>query len=180
MKVYPFRFNIYLTLIAALTLLPACHSDHDGKEDKQMSVLRVHIESNVDPAGTSQTVSVLRTDPVSFTVQKEPILTEANLLAARVLDAPAGSGFAVELKFDDLGTSILEQYTASNSGRHLLFFGQWGEKGTDGRWLAALLISHRMGEGVVSFTPDMSRDDVYRLVLGLNNMARTVQKGLMK
>ena len=180
MKVYPLRFNIYLALFAALALLPACHSVHETKEDKVMSALRVHVESNVDPAGTSQTVSVLRTAPVSFTIIKEPILTEANILSARVLDAPAGSGFAVEIKFDEMGGLLLEQCTASNAGRHLLFFGQWGEKGTEGRWLAALLISHRIGNGVVSFTPDMSRDDAYRLVLGLNNMARITQKGLMK
>ena len=180
MKVYALRFNIYLVMFAVLGLGTACHTTHKTKEDKEVSALRVHIESNEDNIGGSQTVSVLRTDPVTVTIVKDPFLTEANLLAARVLDAPANSGFAVELKFDDVGTLMLEQYSAANPGKHFVVFGQWGEKGTDGRWLGAPLITHRITNGLLAFTPDMSRDDAYRLVVGLNNVSRNINKGLMK
>jgi hypothetical protein len=180
MKVYASRFNIYLVMFTVLALGTACHTTHETKEDKVVSALRVHIESNVDTIGGSQTVSVLRTEPVSVTITKDPIVTEANLLSARVLDAPAGSGFAVELKFDDIGTMMIEQYSASEPGKHFVIFGQWGEKGSDGRWLAAPLITHRIDNGLLSFTPDMSRDDAYRLVLGLNNVSRQINKGTMK
>ena len=181
MKVYASRFNIYLVMFAALALFCGCQSDKTAtKQDKQISALRIHIEAHADPAGTSQTVSVLRSDPVSVTIYHNPILTEADVVAARLLDAPAGAGFAVEIKLADMPTLLLEQYTASSQGKHLVIWGQWGDKGKDTRWLAAPLITHRISDGVLAFTPDMSRDDAYRLVLGLNNLAKKTAKGAMK
>jgi hypothetical protein len=181
MKVYASRFNIYLAMFTALTLFCGCQTHHSAvKEDKQISALRIHIEANVDPAGTSQTVSVLRSEPVSVTIDHNPILTEADIVGARVLDAPAGAGFAVEVKLADMPTLLLEQYTASNPGKHFVVWGQWGDKGKETRWLAAPLITHRISNGVLAFTPDMSRDDAYRLVLGLNNLAKKTAKGAMK
>ena len=50
---------------------------------------------------------------------------------------------------------MLEQYTAANPGRHLVIFGQWGDKLADGRWLAAPLITHRISNGLLAFTPDI-------------------------
>ena len=59
-------------------------------------------------------------------------------------------------------------------------FGQWGEQKTDGRWLAWPLITHRVADGVLSFTADMSRAEADRLVLGLNNVAKKMLKGKLK
>jgi hypothetical protein len=39
---------------------------------------------------SSQTVSVLRSDPVLVTIAPEPILTEANIIKAKVIDTPGG------------------------------------------------------------------------------------------
>ncbi len=176
MKVYPVRFNIYLVLFTILLLAAGCKST--SSEDKKVSALRLHIESTAGLPGTCETVSLIRADPVSVTILNNPVLTEADIVAARVLDTTAG--FAIEIKLSSTGTLVLEQYTASNPGRHLVIFGQWGEKGTDGRWLAAPLISHRISDGILSFTPDMNRDDAYRLVLGLNNVSKKIAKGTMK
>ena len=75
---------------------------------------------------------------------------------------------------------MLEQYSAANPGKHFAIFGQWGEKLADGRWLAAPLITHRIADGMLSFTPDMSREEADRLVLGLNNVAKKILKGQFK
>ena len=85
-------------------------------------------------------------------------------------------GFAIEIKFDENGTWLLEQYSAANPGRHFVIFGQWSEKLADGRWLAAPLITHRIGDGVLAFTPDCSREEADQLVLGLNNAAKEIHK----
>ena len=166
MKVWARRFNIYLTLAMALALLYGCASE---KPKQPVAALRVHIEAGADTLGTTEPVSVLRADPVLVTIAKEPILTEVNLIAARLLNAPGG--YAIEVRFDETGSWTLEQYTAANPGHHLVIFGQWGEKLADGRWLAAPLITHRIGNGVLSFTPDMSRPEAEQLVLGLSNVA---------
>jgi len=172
MKVWTRRFNIYLTLMAALVLLCSCQTD---RQKGPVSAVRIHIEANPDSAGTSQTVSVVRSDPVLVTIAQEPILTEVNVVAARVFDVHGG--FAIEVRFDETATWILEQYSAVNSGRHFVIFGQWGDKLANGRWLAAPIITHRIGNGVLTFTADASREEADQLVLGLNNVAKKIQKG---
>jgi hypothetical protein len=181
MKVYAGRFNLYFALIAAVMFLAGCETGGNGKNDKVVAALRVHIQINPDNAGdlsTAQTVSVLRDDPVSVTIAKEPILTEANIIKARVIDTPGG--FAIEAQFDEISALVLEQYTAANPGKHFVIFGQWGDKLVNGRWLAAPLITNHISNGILSFTPDMSRDEADQLVLGLNNVAKKINKGSLK
>ena len=138
----------------------------------------MHIETNPDPTGASQQISVLRSDPVLVTIRREPILTEANLVEAKVIDAQGG--FALEFKFDENGTWLLEQYSAANPGRHFVIFGQWSEKPTDGRWLAAPLITHRIAGGMLVFTPDCSREEADKLVTGVNAAAKEIHKHMLK
>ena len=159
----------------ALAVLCGCQTD---KKDKEVSALRLHIEANADNTGTTLTVSVLRSDPVLITVAKEPILQEANMVEAKVIDARGG--IAVRIQFDESSALVLEQYSAGNPGKHFAIFGQWGEKPAEGRWLAAPLITRRIADGVLSFTPDMSREEADRLVLGLNNVAKKIHKGHLK
>jgi preprotein translocase subunit SecD len=123
-------------------------------------------------------VSVVRSDPMAFNIANEPILTEDSILAAKVIDTRGG--FAVQVQFDESSALMLEQYSADNPGKHLVIFGQWSEKVVDGRWLAAPLITHRIFNGLLSFTPDMSREEADRLVIGLNNVAKKIQKEQLK
>ena len=174
MKAITRRFNLFLALMA-LAVLCGCQTN---KPDKEVSALRVHIESNSGNTGVSQTVSVLRSDPVLITVAKEPILTEANLVEAKVIEARGG--FALQVQFDESSALVLEQYSAANPGKHFVIFGQWGEKRADGRCLAAPLITHRIASGILSFTPDISREEADRLVLGLNNVSKEITKGQLK
>jgi preprotein translocase subunit SecD len=166
MNFYGRRFNIILTAAAALALVCGCATGK--KEDKQLAALRVHVESS--GASGNQTITVLRSQPVQVTIGTEPALTEANIIGARLLETPGG--FAMEVKFDETGTWILEQHSSVNPGKHFAIFGQWGDKLATGRWLAAPIISHRNATGILSFTPDTTRDEARQLVLGLNNAAK--------
>ena len=38
--------------------------------------LRLHLETNPDALGTSQTISVMRSNPVQIIIGRDPILTE--------------------------------------------------------------------------------------------------------
>jgi preprotein translocase subunit SecD len=191
MKVCARSFNLFFAL--AILLLPLCGCQTDRQEE-QTAALRVHIEAAPEGTamGTTQTVSVLRADPVLVTIAKEPILTEANIVAAKVINTPDAP--AIEIQFDENGTWILEQYSASNPGRHFVIFGEWGEnpsnhrwlrafsakkneKPLNSRWLAAPLITRRISNGILSFTPDMSRAEADQLMLGLNAFAKQFQTG---
>ena len=140
--------------------------------------MRVHIQTNPNALDTSQTISVVRSDPVLVTIGRNPILTEANIVAAKVMDTPGG--FAIEIQFDENGTWLLEQFSAANPGGHFAIFGQWGDKLANGRWLAAPFITHRIANGVLAFTPDASRAEAGQMVLGLNNVAAQNRKGTLK
>jgi hypothetical protein len=179
MKVCARGFNTYLVLGVMLASFCGCQSSDKKPNQKQVSALRVHLQANPNDAGATDTVSVLRGDPLAVTVLHVPVLTEANVLAAKVMDSPGG--FSIVIQFDESATLMLEQYTAANPGRHLVIFGQWGDKVADGRWLAAELITHRISTGQLAFTPDLdSRAQADRFVLGLNNVSAKVHKGMFK
>ncbi len=174
MKANTRRFNLFLAGLG-LGLLCGCQTD---KKEKDVSALRIHIEASPQSAGSTETVSVLRSDPLLVTIFKEPILSEANLVEAKVIEARGG--FGIQLQFDESSTLVLEQYSASNRGKHFVVFGQWGTTPADGRWLAAPLITRRISDGKFSFTPDLSRTNADRLVLGLNRAVKNNQKGQLK
>ena len=173
MKAYTLRFNHFLALMILPVALCGCASWFKG--DQPMAGLRVHIElARTDMAGPqAETVSVLRADPVQVTVDKNPILTEANVVAAKLISTPVAP--AIEIRFDENGTWILEQYSASNPGGHFVIFGRWGKKLKDGRWLAAPLITQRINDGILSFTPDMSREEAGQFIVGLSNVVKQFQ-----
>ena len=149
-----------------------------NKKKEKMGTVRIHLQANPNETNSTQVVSVVRSAPVPITISFNPVLTEANLLAARVLDTPGG--FAIQLKFDESGTLMLEQYSASNPGRHFVIFGQWGESPGDFRWLAAPLITRRLSKGELTFTADITRKEADEWVLRLNNVATKIHKGMFK
>ncbi|HEV2438153.1 MAG TPA: hypothetical protein VG077_19330 [Verrucomicrobiae bacterium] len=171
MEAWSRQFNIYLALAATVALLCGCETN---KPHGPIAALRVHIEASPSSAGMTQTISVVRADPVLVTIMQQPVLTEANLVAARIIDTPGG--FALEVRFDETGTWMLEQYSAANTGLHFAIYGQWGKNLLDGRWLAAPLITHRIANGVLAFTPDMSRPEADQYALGLSNVVRFYNK----
>ncbi len=177
MMVWMQRFNLYLALAAALTLLCGCQS-HKQKQKDATAAVRVHIQTNPDTVGASEQVNVLRSNPVVVTIARDAILTEANLISAKILEAPGG--FAIALQFDETGAWTLEQYSAANPGGHFVIFGQWGAKLANGRWLAAPLITKRITNGLLVFTPDASREEADQFVLGLNRVAAKIQKHELK
>jgi hypothetical protein len=167
MKFCARSFNLYLTLAVALAFVTSCAT---SKKDEHVAALRVHIERPLIGVGSGQTVKVMRDQPVEVNIAGEPILTEQDVTAARIIDSPGG--FAVELKFDETSSWILEQNTAASPGAHLVIFGQWSDKVSDGRWLAAPLITHRIADGILTFTPDATREEMEQLILGLNETAK--------
>ena len=153
-----------------------------SKQKKEVSALRLHAEFDSDAGGTSQTISMPpRADPVVLTISRDPFLTEANIIAAGVIQSPGGLGSAVAVQFDQSGSLTLEQYSSALVGKHFAIFGQWGDKASKGRWLAAPLITRRIANGVLSFNGDFdSTNEINRLVLGLNNVAKKNKKGQSK
>lgn len=163
-------------MAAFLPLLGGCGTLGTGHKDEPMAALRVYVSVGPGSAGSpsgTETVSVLRSDPVQVTIDRTPILTEGDVVAAKIVDTPDAPG--IEIRFSPMGTVILEQYSATTPGGHFVIYGQWGKKLKNGRWLMAPLITQRINSGVLSFTPDMTRDEATLFVKGLNNVAKQFQ-----
>ncbi|HEY5041509.1 MAG TPA: hypothetical protein VIK53_05845 [Verrucomicrobiae bacterium] len=172
MNFYARRFNLYLPALLALMLAGGCSTFKKDKSEP-LGTIHIHVQSSANLPDQIKTVSVVRASPVLLTISPQPFLSEANLLAARLIEAEGG--FAIQLKFDETGGWMLEQTLAANPGKHLVIFGQWGDTPDDARWLAAPIITGRIANGILTFTPDMSHDEAQQFVDRLNNSAKKFQ-----
>jgi hypothetical protein len=145
------------------TNAPASTKGKKEKKPKPLKHVRVHVESKHDLPERSLEASIGREDPLKIRVEKLPILSEVHLERAALLEQPGG--FMLQLKFNSLGTRILESYTAAAAGRH---FAIMADVDGEGRWLALPLVRQRIGTGVLAFSPDCTREIADRLVQGLN------------
>jgi|SRR5687768_8890358 len=157
--------NTFLILCALCLASPA-----GAKEKKEAATLRVHLES---PAAENRTeaIKIPRENPAVITIEKNPILTEFNVSRAEIVPEVDG-GFTVKVHFDRRGTWLLENYTASYPGRRFAIHGAFGPS----RWLGAPVISRRVANGILQFTPDASREEAERFIRGLNRTAAKIQK----
>jgi hypothetical protein len=171
MKFWWLRFNLYLS--TALWLTAGCHTEAH-KRKYQPSKLDVHVEANADGTNLSERVPIYRAHPFMVNVEKEPILSELNMAGAQVVDVVGG--FAIRLVFNRQGSWILEQNSVNHQGRRFAIHCEFGPQLKEVRWLAAPVVSHRIRDGVLVFTPDATREEADELVLGLNNIARGVKE----
>ena len=147
-----------------------------------MSALRLHLEVNRDATSRSAPVPIYRTSPMMVNVETAPFINEGLVKSARVIDTVGG--FSIRLEFLQRGAWLLEQYTGSNRGKRIAIYGEFfdppGSKTNVVRWLAAPVITQRISDGVLTFTPDASRDESLLLVLGLNNLAKKANDDPLK
>ena len=170
MKSWPHRFNTYL-LFLALILGPfsACKTTEQKKQDKEATVLRLHLEVNPDGTGRSGPVPIFRERPIDVNVLQDAAIDEGNIKSAQIVDTIGG--FAIRLQFDQHGTWILDNITASYRGQRIAIYCRFNEV----RWLAAPVIKKRISNGEFIFTADATREECERIVRGLNNVAKDVQ-----
>ena len=166
------RFNTYLLLTTMLALATGCQSDGKKKSSKKdESSLRIYIQTNPDGSDRNAPVLIGRERPFQLNVEKKAFLTEFDIEQAAVLDVLGG--FSISVQFNKQGTWLLEQYTTANKGKQMAIAAEFGEL----RWLAAPAITKRLGDGLLVFTPDATREEAERIVRGLNRVAEQVKKG---
>src|SRR6266446_1569370 len=146
------RFNTYyLWLLLTVGLGLGYHTGASQKKapHKGFSVLRLHIETNLDGTDKNGTVMVGRQTPFPVNVNKLPFVEETHLAKASLVEEGTG-GFSLRLQLNRQGTWLLEQYTVANKGRHIAVFAEL----EDFRWIAAWLINQRISDGVFTSSPD--------------------------
>lgn len=163
------RFNLYLLLALAAVLAGGCRT-HKHDKNKDLATLRVHLESTIDDTSRTKKVPIYRASPVDLTVDQEPFLTEAHVASAKVVDVLGG--FDLQIQLNRQGSWLLQEFSASNPGKHYAIFTQFGEKGKESRWLSAPIFSRIISSGIIEFTPDASREEAEEIAKGLNNIAK--------
>ncbi|HVY71296.1 MAG TPA: hypothetical protein VHH73_15290 [Verrucomicrobiae bacterium] len=163
-------FNIILCGLL-LGLGMGCESTGDKKKkDDMLTALDLHLETNPDGTERTKTVSILRASPVQITVEVTDFLDEGSVREAAVVET--GGGFVIQILFDAHGRLVLENVTSANRGRRMGIFTRFPQP----RWLGAPKINSIIRDGILTFTPDCSREEADRIVKGLNNVAKKVQK----
>jgi preprotein translocase subunit SecD len=169
-------FNTYFWSALAALLIgagcatdPATYESKEDKPDKQLTSLRLHMQTIPDPTGRTLEVPVFRTRPVLVTIDKEPFITEGNVMTAEVLDEPGG--FSIQITFERQGRWLLEKFTAANLKRRIAIYAAFGPD----RWLAAPVVQQTITDGKLTFTPDATREEALRIVRGLKNYAKKME-----
>ena len=169
--------NLCAFLATALLLL-GCASPDDpnamgkSKKGKEAAMIMFHIETPSDGTPYTQTVEVPRGSAKTMNVETAPFLDTGHLVEAMLVQTDKFGGFALRLQFNQHGAFALDTYTSANRGRHLAIFCMFGAE----RWVAAPLITRRISNGLLQFTPDLTREEAEYVVTGLNNVAARLKK----
>lgn len=166
------RFNLYLLPALLAVVLCGCATSTPRAPE---AILRIHAEATEDTAFARQ-IKVFKNESTTMRVYQTPMLSEQNLVDARVVEVMGG--FALALKFDSTGQWMLEQYTSLNIERHYAIFVMFGKNPVIARWLAAPIISDRIADGMIIFTPDCTREEAVEFVRGILKVAKGADKKL--
>ncbi|MBN2505180.1 MAG: hypothetical protein JXQ71_00655 [Verrucomicrobia bacterium] len=172
MKFRTAQFNLILAGAWVLCQAGCANLGPDVKRVKHPTLLRFHLEVNPDGTDRNEPVRVNRATPFAVNVVREPFVTENHIMEAAVVDDSYG-GFFIRVQLNKQGTWLLEQYSTANKGKRVALFCQFGNTT---RWLAAPLMESRVANGQFAFTPDASREEADRIVLGLNELGKQVKK----
>lgn len=190
MKNQPISFNIYLLLVSLF--LVGCETTDtnkakkndaaktqkkdERKPKKEYATIRFHLETNLDGTPKTKVVPIYRASPIYVAVEELVFLDEGSVEQAALVDW-AGT-YAIRIKFNHHGSFYLDSLTTSNKGRRLVIYSEFGQSKdvVTNRWLAAPVIEQRNDSGILTFTPDASREEAERIVNGLNNIAKMVKK----
>jgi preprotein translocase subunit SecD len=158
----------YINIILLLAgVLAGCQSSKN--KDKEFSLIKLHAESADFGSEFSKTVPIYRASPTYVTIDRNSFLDENDLVKASVEE---DNGFAIRLQFNEHGVLLLENVTRSNRGHHIAIFCDFGEQS---RWLGAPVFDRAVTDGVITFTPDATREEADRIVRGLNNEVKLLK-----
>ena len=159
----------YINIILLLAgMLAGCQSPDD--KEKQFSLIKLHAESSDSGSDFSKTVPIYRASPTYVTIDRNSFLDENDLVKASVEE---DNGFSIRLQFNEHGILLLENVTRANQGGRIAIFCDFGQ---ESRWLGAPAFARPITDGIVTFTPDATREEADRIVRGLNNMVSDTDK----
>jgi hypothetical protein len=124
-------FNIYFALVCLVLAAGGCGTYRAVKQatstKKELSTMRLYLEGHRADKMSAGNVQVTH-NKLLFTIETDPFLDEADLTKASIVEDPDGT-FSIQLQFNAHGTLLLDMYTASNKGKHIIVFSQFPKLG---------------------------------------------------
>lgn len=168
------RFNTYLLALLA-GLLATTWGCASTKRSERLAVkppfIQAHLEVHPDGTKKNGPVPIGRRGQFRVNVEESPFLSGGHLRQGWIIDDGLG-GFFMRLQFNRQGTWLLEQYSTANKGKRSAILAVYDKKRL---WLAAPLMTNRIADGVLTFTPDLERPEAERLIKQLNQKAKRLQ-----
>ena len=96
---------------------------------------------------------------------------ERDFKDVNIVETP-DEGFMIEFILTSEGSSILQNITGRYRGRRIVIFANFG----DPRYLGAPKIEKIITNGILRITPDASREEAERFVLGMKNTIREIKR----
>ena len=119
MKSLDRSFNIFFAIVC-LVLAAGCSTSSSKPNPKKLqSTIRLYLEGQKADKTTAGTV---------LTVERDPFLDESDVSKVAIVEDPDGT-FYIQLGLNDHGTLLLDMYTASNKGKHIIVFSQFPTPG---------------------------------------------------
>ena len=165
------RFNIILAAFL-LVVLSGCKTTEEKIAKDAATNMRFHVETNPDGTRYNFPVMVYRANPIKIQVEAEAAMDEEHMDKAEVVSADEFGGYAIKITFSERGRQFLTRVTSTHKGKRLAVLARW----TEMRTLAAPVINKTITDGVFVFTPDATREEAERIVLGLNNVIKELKK----
>ncbi len=142
------------------------------KEDKKkFSITKFFLETPRGSQTFVQEVEVYRAYPEKISIGTREFLDDRDFKDVSIVDTEDGS-FKIEFVLNSDGSSILQDVTTRYRGRRMVIFSNFG----DPRYLGAPKIERTISDGIVQITPDASREEAERFVLGMKNTIRQLKR----
>ena len=128
-------FNTYLLVLLLLGLIGCASPDGTKKDkagkitsdDKKYSLLRLHLETAPNATAPGQKIQVFRQAPFALNIKREPVLDEAYIMNAQVIETD--HGFSIQVQYDDHGKLTLDMTSSGNRGRRLAIYSAFWPTG---------------------------------------------------
>lgn len=178
---YP-RFNIILLVLCCLALV-GCKTtkseekkaeakkvaDAKKKYKKERVMLQFYLAGM--PVSGGRNIS-LRDGAIHLSVEAQPFLDFRNIVDAQLVEDQLG--YAIQVQFDNRGAFALDTVTTAHRGRNIAVSATRPEE--QPKWIAAPIIHRGNSSGYLTFTPDMSREEAERIVHGIRNVVKEMNR----
>ena len=124
-----------------------------GKKPQELSAIRFFLGINPDSSERHRFVPLYQESDLRIAVADEPFLDEGHVEEASIEEVVGG--FQVRIRFDRRGAGLLQNATHRFRNRHLAIHAFIPE----GVWLAAPVMDRGIDDGVLRFTPRISRGE---------------------